>query len=82
LLERQFITLFANVNVYGFVKVGMKLLNIETLVTRNAILEISLNIQNFISVSLSAQCMTKLPSSSRQSLRVLPQNAAKQMFTC
>jgi hypothetical protein len=31
LVERQFITiLFANVNVSGFVKVGMKLLNIET----------------------------------------------------
>jgi hypothetical protein len=37
-------TLFTNVSVSGFVKVGMKLLNIEALVTRNVIQEASLNI--------------------------------------
>jgi hypothetical protein len=48
LVERQFITiLFANVNVSGFVRVGMKLLNIETLVTRNTIKEILLNMQDY-----------------------------------
>jgi hypothetical protein len=36
--------LFESVSVSGFVKVGMKLLNIEILVTRSAIWEILLNI--------------------------------------
>jgi hypothetical protein len=44
--------LFTNVNVSDFVKVGMKLKNIETLVTRNTIQEISLNIQDFTSIRL------------------------------
>jgi hypothetical protein len=39
--------LFTKVNIYGFVKVGMKLLNVETLATRNAMRKISLNTQDF-----------------------------------
>jgi hypothetical protein len=62
LVERQFITiLFANVNVSGCVKVGMKLLNTETLVTRNAIPEISLNMQDFTSVRLATLDMLQIP---------------------
>jgi hypothetical protein len=54
LVERNFITiLFANVNVSGFVKVGMKLLNIEMLGTRNAIQEILLNMQDFTSCKVA-----------------------------
>jgi hypothetical protein len=41
----------------------MKLLNIETQVTRYAIRKISLNIEDFTSVRLPTQGMTKLPSS-------------------
>jgi hypothetical protein len=63
LVERQFITiLFANVNVSGFVKLVMKLLNIETLVTRNAIREISLNIQDFTSVKLVTRGVLQVPT--------------------
>jgi hypothetical protein len=62
LVERQFVMiLFANVNVCGFVKVGMKLLNIETLVTRNAIQEISLNM-DFTSVRLATQDVLQVPT--------------------
>lgn len=44
----QFITiLYTNVNVCGFVKVGMKLSNIETVRTRNAMREM-LNEQDFL----------------------------------
>jgi hypothetical protein len=54
LVERQFITILsANVNVSGCVKVGMKLLNIETLVTRNAVWEVSFNMPDFTSVMLA-----------------------------
>jgi hypothetical protein len=43
-----FITIFnANVNVSCSVKVGIKLLNIETPVTRNFIPQILLNVQDF-----------------------------------
>jgi hypothetical protein len=41
-VERQFKkTLLTNVNDYGFAKVGVKLLNVETPVTRKAIREVS-----------------------------------------
>jgi hypothetical protein len=49
-LERLFIKILftsTNVNASGFVKVGMKLLNIGTLINRNAMREISLNTQHF-----------------------------------
>jgi hypothetical protein len=47
-VKRWFMTIFnANVNVSCSVKVGMKLLNIETPVTRNFIPRILLNEQNF-----------------------------------
>jgi hypothetical protein len=47
-VKRRFITIFnANVNVSCSVKVGMKLLNIETPVTRNIIPRILLNVQDF-----------------------------------
>jgi hypothetical protein len=47
-VKRLFITIFnANVNVSCSVKVGMKLLNIETPVTRNFIPQIVLNVQDF-----------------------------------
>jgi hypothetical protein len=58
--------LFTNVNVYGFLKVGMKLFKVEMPVTRNSIREISLNIQDFTSVSLPTQCMMKAPFENRQ----------------
>jgi hypothetical protein len=61
LVERQFVKIFANVSVSGFVKVVMKLLNIETLLTRNVIREISLNMQDFISVRLPTQGMARAP---------------------
>jgi hypothetical protein len=48
--------------VSDFVKVGMKLLNIETLVTRNAIWEISLNMQDFTSVRLATQDVLQVPT--------------------
>jgi hypothetical protein len=51
-------------------EVGIKLLNIETLITRNATWGISLNIQDFNSVRLPTRGVTKLPSSNRRS--VLP----------
>jgi hypothetical protein len=54
--------LYTNVNVSGFVKAGMKLFITETHVTRNAIREISLNMQDFTFVRLPTQGMTKLPS--------------------
>jgi hypothetical protein len=63
LVERQFITiLFAIVNVSCFVKVGMKLLHIETLVTRNAIWEISLNMQDLTSVRLGTLYELQVPN--------------------
>jgi hypothetical protein len=47
-VERWFITIFnTTVNVSCSVKVGMKLLNIETPVTRNFIPQILLNVQDF-----------------------------------
>jgi hypothetical protein len=47
-VKRWFITIFnANVNVSCYVKVGMKLLNIETPVTRNFIPQDLLNVQDF-----------------------------------
>jgi hypothetical protein len=54
--------LFANINVSGFVKVGMKFLNVETLVTRNAIWEILLNMQEFTSVRLATQDVLQVPT--------------------
>jgi hypothetical protein len=45
-VKRWFITIF-NANVSRSVKVGMKLLNIETPVTRNFIPKILLNVQDF-----------------------------------
>jgi hypothetical protein len=47
-VKRWFITIFnANVNLSCSVKVGTKLLNIETPVTRNFIRQILLNVQDF-----------------------------------
>jgi hypothetical protein len=47
-IKTWFITIFnANVYVSCSVKVGMKLLNIETPVTRNFIPQILLNVQDF-----------------------------------
>jgi hypothetical protein len=63
LVERKFITiLFSNVNVSGFVKVSMKMLNIETLVTWNSIGEISLNMQDLTSVRLATQDVLQVPT--------------------
>jgi hypothetical protein len=45
-VKRWFITIF-NANVSYSVKVGMKLLNTETPVTRNFITQILLNVQDF-----------------------------------
>jgi hypothetical protein len=68
-VERQLITiLFTNVNVSDVAEVGMKLLNTETLVTRNTIREILLNIHNFTSTRLPTQGMTKIPSLNRQNV--------------
>jgi hypothetical protein len=64
LVLRQFITIsFANVHDFPFVKVGMKSLNIETLLTGKAAQEICFNVQNF---SLPTQGTTYVPSSNRQ----------------
>jgi hypothetical protein len=47
-VKRWFITLFTHVHFLSCsVKVGMKLLNIETPVTRNYIPQILLNVQDF-----------------------------------
>jgi hypothetical protein len=45
---------FANVNVSGFVRVGVKLLNTETLLTRCSTRKTCMNIQEFSSVRLAA----------------------------
>jgi hypothetical protein len=80
LVERQFITiLFANVNVSGFVKVGMKLLNIEMLVTRIAIREISLNMEDFTSVRLATQDALQVPTPARQRL-LHPQGKSEYVY--
>jgi hypothetical protein len=49
----------ATVNVSSSTNVGMKLLNIETQVTINAIWQILLNMQGFASVRFAAQGMMK-----------------------
>jgi hypothetical protein len=47
----------------------MKLLNIETPVTRNFISQILLNVQNFTSIRLATQVMTKASSDLRQTIQ-------------
>jgi hypothetical protein len=49
----------------------MKLLNIETPVTRNLIPQIPLNIKTFTSVRLATQVMTKASSELGQTLLIL-----------
>jgi hypothetical protein len=66
-VKRWFITIFnANVKVSRVVKVGMKLLNIDTPVTRNFITHILLNVQDFTCIRLATQLMTKATSDLRE----------------
>jgi hypothetical protein len=82
LVERQFITiLFANVNVSGFVKVGMTLLNIETLVTRNAIQEVSLNMQDFTYVRPSSGLKKDIVCFSKMLLSTYKSTVSKHRTT-
>jgi hypothetical protein len=69
-VKRWFITIFnANVNMsLVFCKVGIKLLNIKTTVTRNFIPQILLNVQDLTSIRLATQVMTKASSDLRQTL--------------
>jgi hypothetical protein len=65
--EKQFIMrLFTKVNVSGFMTVSMKLLNTETLIIIKAIWDLSLNIQDFISIKLPTQGMMELLSLNKQ----------------